>query len=228
MRQSHSMRFSLSWSFLPALLVAFGLTAGAHASGTSPPPRQPPPPPPEVNPASPVAPADAAAKPGRVEAEKIYAKGWDMVQEAKKELAAGKTDSAKKRFGKALKKFDEAAQIDPSYYQTWNMVGFCSRKSGDLKRAFEAYQKCLSIEPEYAEAHEYLGEAYLMSGDRAKAKEQLAWLLSRKSEEAEELSEKIDAFEKGGAAAVEKASAAEKEDGDKKEEGKEKEEKAEK
>jgi Tfp pilus assembly protein PilF len=155
-------------------------------------------------------PADSTAVPGRADAEKIYAKGWELAEEAKKELAAGKSDSAKKRFGKALKKFNEATELDPSYYQAWNMVGFCSRKSGDLKRAFAAYQKCLEIEPEYAEAHEYLGEAYLMSGDTARAKEQLAWLRSRKSEEAEELAEKVEAYEKGGAAAVEKVSAAEK------------------
>jgi len=212
---------------IPALLVALGFAAGARASGTAPqPPRQTPPP--EVAPESPAQPAEAAAKRGRAEAEKIYAKGWETVEEAKKELAAGKADSAKKRFGKALKKFDEATQIDPSYYRGWNMVGFCSRKTGDLKRAFEAYQKCLSIEPEYAEAHEYLGEAYLMSGDRAKAKEQLAWLISRKSGEADDLAEKIEAFDKGGAAAVEKASAAEKDEGTEKGEGKAKEEKAEK
>jgi tetratricopeptide (TPR) repeat protein len=152
--------------------------------------------------------ADSTVVPGRADAEKTYAKGWELAEEAKKELAAGKSDSAKKRFGKALKKFKEATEFDPSYYQAWNMVGYCSRKSGDLKRAFEAYQKCLSIEPEYAEAHEYLGEAYLMKGDTASAKEQLAWLRSRKSEEAEELAEKIEAYEKGGATAVEKASAA--------------------
>lgn len=227
MRPSRSLRRPFSWSMIPALLIGLGLAAGAHASGTAPPPRQQPPPR-EPIPGSPAQPAEAAAKRGRADAEKIYAKAWETAEEAKKELAAGKPDSAKKRFGKALKKFDEATQIDPSYYQAWNMVGFCSRKTGDLKRAFEAYQKCLSIEPEYAEAHEYLGEAYLMSGDRAKAKEQLAWLLSRKSGEAEELAEKIEAFDKGGAAAVEKASAAEKEDETKKEEGKVKEEKVEK
>jgi Tfp pilus assembly protein PilF len=71
------------------------------------------------------------------------------------------------------------------------MLGYCARKTGDLKRAFDAYQKCLTINPEYEEAHEYLGEAYVMAGNLAKAKEQLAWLKSRKSEEAEELEEAI-------------------------------------
>ena len=44
-----------------------------------------------------------------------------------------------------------------------------------------------------------------MSGDLARAKEQLAWLRSRKSDEADELAEKIEASGKSGAAAVEKA-----------------------
>ena len=80
------------------------------------------------------------------------------------------------------------------------MVGFCSRKTGDLKASLEAYQKCLAIEPEYAQAHEYLGETYLTLNDLAKAKEQLMWLVARKSDQAGELATKIEAFEKGGAA----------------------------
>ena len=183
---------------LLSVVASLAMVPGARAAGTSP----SPPPPRQVSPPEAAStpfgnPADSTAVPGRAEAEKVYAKGWTLSEEAKKELAAGKSDSAKKRFGKALKKFNEATEIDPTYYQAWNMVGFCSRKSGDLKRAFEAYQKCLAIEPEYAEAHEYLGEAYLMSGDTASAKEQLLWLRSRKSDEADELAEKIEAYEKG-------------------------------
>ena len=128
-----------------------------------------------------------------------------MAQEAKQEQTSGKSDSAKKRFGKALKKFKEAVEIDPSYYQAWNMVGYCSRKSGDLKHAFEAYQKCLAIEPEFAPAHEYMGEAYLMSGDVAKAKEQLLWLVSRKAEESGTLSARIEEYQKSGGTAAQGA-----------------------
>lgn len=212
MPQSHRSRWLGPSCAVFTVMASLALAHGARAAGTSPPP------PPKHVPSSEAGstpfgkPADSTAVPGRADAEKVYAKGWDMTQEAKKELAAGKPDSAKKRFGKALKKFNEATEIDPTYYQAWNMVGYCSRNSGDLKRAFEAYKKCLAIEPEYAEAHEYLGEAYLMSGDTARAKEELLWLRSRKSEEAEELAEKIEAYEKGGAAAVEKVSAAEKEE----------------
>ncbi len=186
-----------------AALSVLGLlvfSSAANAAGSSPPPRQTPPP--ESAPASLSTPSDSAAVPGRADAEKIYAKGWGICEDAKKDLAAGKADSARKRFGKAIKKFQQAADTDPTYYEAWNMVGYCSRKSGDLKRSFEAYQKCLQIEPEYAQAHEYLGEAYLMSGDLAKAKEQLLWLVSRKSDQAGELATKIEAFQKDGPAAA--------------------------
>ena len=178
-----------------ATLASLVLTTGAHAAGTAPPPRMPPPT--QAMPDTDTPSKDSTAAPGRAEAERVYAKGWDLAQEAKQELATGKSDSAKKRFGKALKKFKEATEIDPTYYQAWNMVGYCSRKSGDLKRAFEAYAKCIEIEPEYAPAHEYLGEAYLMSGEVAKAKAQLLWLVARKTaDEVATLTQSIEAYEK--------------------------------
>jgi tetratricopeptide (TPR) repeat protein len=134
----------------------------------------------------------ASIKAARAEAEKLYAKGYDMTEEAKALDKAGKAGDAKKKYGKALKQFESAVERDNAYYQAWNMIGFCSRHSGDLKKAFAAYQKCLSIAPDYEEAHEYLGEAYLQSGDIANAKMQLAWLRARDSEEADELAEAIE------------------------------------
>jgi tetratricopeptide (TPR) repeat protein len=127
----------------------------------------------------------------RATAEKLYAEGYGEVEKGKKELDSGKEKDAKKRFEKALKKFEGALERDPAYYQAWNMVGFCARHTGDLKRAFAAYEKCLSIQPDYDEAHEYLGEAYIQSGDLTKAKVELAWLRANDSDEADELAEKI-------------------------------------
>ena len=127
----------------------------------------------------------------RSDAEKQYRDGYALAQEADKDLSAGKGDDAKKKFGKALKKFGRATELDSKYYEAWNMVGYCSRQTGDLKRAFDAYDRCLALAPDYEEAHEYLGEAYLKMGDLAKAKEQLGWLRSRKSKEADELEWKI-------------------------------------
>jgi len=160
-----------------------------------------PPPPKEATatPASSQAPPDSAAQAAelRARAEGYYRKGWKQSEDAKADLKAGKSKDAEKKFAKALKQFDEATKLDAAYFEAWNMVGFCSRKTGDLKRAFDAYDKALTLKPDYDEAHEYLGEAYLMKGDVAKAKEQLAWLQEHKSDEAAELQESIDAVEKG-------------------------------
>jgi Tfp pilus assembly protein PilF len=193
--------------FVALLSLAFlCIPSITRAAGSSPPP---PPPPREMPSANANAgQTDSTMIPGRADAEKSYTKGWEISEDAKKQLAAGKKDDAKKKFGKALKKFREATDYDPKYFEAWNMVGFCSRKSGDLKGSFEAYHKCLEIEPEYAQAHEYLGEAYLMTGDVAKAKEQLLWLVSRKSQQAGELATKIEEVEKGGGGAAQSDSTA--------------------
>jgi len=197
----HAFSSSLRGAAQAAVLIAaLALPSAASAAGSSPPPR-PRETPSEATTAGFGKSADStAAAAGRAEAQKAYTKAWDLSEDAKKDLVGGKADSAKKRFGKALKKFKEATEIDPTYYEAWNMVGFCSRKTGDLKASLEAYQKCLAIEPEYAQAHEYLGETYLTMGDLAKAKEQLMWLVARKSDQAGELATKIEAFEKGGTA----------------------------
>ena len=190
-----------------ALVATLSLPSAVHAAGSAPPPPR--------ERSSDAAPAgfgkntaDSTATPGRAEAQKSYTKAWDLSEDAKKDLAGGKSDAAKKRFGKALKKFKEAAEIDPTYYEAWNMIGFCSRKTGDLPASLAAYQKCLEIEPEYAQAHEYLGETYLGMNDVAKAKEQLMWLVARKSDQAGELATKIEAFEKSGPGAAQPDSTA--------------------
>lgn len=145
-------------------------------------------------------PAAEAAR-ARARAKTLYSKAYEETERAKADLVAKKDKDAAKRFSKALKQFDEATRLDPAYFEAWNMVGYCARKTGDLKRAFAAYEKSLAINPDYEEAHEYLGEAWLLSGDIAKAREQLAWLKEKQSEEAAELEASIEAAEKAKAAA---------------------------
>ena len=174
-------------------LLACAAAVSLGDAAPSPPKREPPPgeaPTPQATPAA--ADDSAAIRAARSEAEKAYAKGYDMAEEAKALEKAGKAGDAKKKFSKALRQFEDAVERDAAYYQAWNMVGFCSRHTGDLKKAFAAYQKCLAIAPDYEEAHEYLGEAYLQSGDIANAKIQLAWLRARDSDEADELAEAIE------------------------------------
>jgi tetratricopeptide (TPR) repeat protein len=179
-------------ALLAALLLAFALApATSRAAGTPPPKSNPSGSAEELPEAPDTSGTAASASQARADAEKQYRDGYSLAEDANHDLAASKEKDAQKKFGKALKKFQHAADLDPKYYEAWNMVGYCSRQTGDLKRAFAAYDKCLEIKPDYEEAHEYLGEAYLKMGDLAKAKEQLAWLKSRGSKEAGELSEKI-------------------------------------
>jgi len=192
---SRLFRTALGAAFASALIAA---TAFASGSAPSPPHRENTSPS-EMPPADQNQPPDSMkAKAAHAELEQLYAKGYDEAQEAKKLKKDGKAGDAKKKFGKAIKKFESAVVRDPTYYPAWNMLGYCSRNLGDLKRAFSAYEKCLSIKPDYDEAHEYLGEAYLQSGNLEKAKVELAWLRANDSKEADELAEKIDEAVKKG------------------------------
>ncbi len=187
-------------------LVCMSLTlpASSLASGS-------PPSPPEPRPSAPSAPtsmqqppaepdsAELAAR-AQARAKELYLKAYDETEAAKADLEKGKPKDAKKKFDKALKRFDEATRLWPEFFEAWNMVGYTSRKTGDLKRAFAAYDRSLTLRPDYEEAHEYLGEAYLMSGDLKRAKEQLAWLKEHDSEESRELEAAIKKVEDGGTA----------------------------
>ena len=201
MTTSRYPRSNLSWA-LVAFLLAMTLAAPrSRASGTP-----PSPPPPSEPPAAPAAmpdqPPDSAtvAKENRARAEGLYRKGYKEAQDAQKDLDAKKEKDAKKKFAKALQRFQDAVKLDPTYFEAWNMAGFCSRKGGDVKSAFEYYDKALALRPDYEEAHEYLGEAYLQSGDVPKAKEQLQWLKDHQSTQAATLEASIATVEKGGSA----------------------------
>ncbi|HLQ66808.1 MAG TPA: tetratricopeptide repeat protein [Candidatus Limnocylindrales bacterium] len=186
---------ALALAAASSLLASPCAASGTPPSSTTPTSQETPSTPSLQPPSEPDSAAEAAALHARVIQQ--YRKGFNLTLEAKADLQAGKTKDAKKKFEKALKIFDEVTRLDPKHYESWNMVGFTSRKTGDLKRAFAAYDKALALKPDYEEAHEYLGEAYIMSGDMAKAKEQLAWLKNVGGEEAAELEASIHAAEQG-------------------------------
>ena len=183
-----------------SMSTAFALAIGAALAVATLSTAAPSPPKSESRPASePNVPTATGEKPSpetRALAELAYKKGYKEAQEAKKLKKAGKTAEATEKFAKALSRFEEAIKIHEPYAEAWNMVGYCSRNVGDLRRAFDAYDRSLAIDPEYEEAHEYLGEAYVMAGNLEKAREQLAWLQAKKSDEAKELAEAIQAAEK--------------------------------
>ncbi len=190
--------------------AVFGLLilAAACASAAPSPPRSEPinPPATEENRPATKGPDEDRSAADRALAEKEYKKAYKDSDEAKRLKKEGKADASKEKFAKALKRFGEAVRIHEPYAEAWNMIGYCARNLGDLKRAFDAYDRSLAIDPDYDEAHEYLGEAYVMVGNLEKAREQLAWLEAKKSEEAGELAEAIAAAEKARGA---KASPAE-------------------
>jgi Flp pilus assembly protein TadD len=115
------------------------------------------------------------------------------------EQAAKLRESRAKGYKKAIEKFEKATELDPSYHEAWNMLGYSYRKSGQIGKAFKAYARCLELAPDFEQAHEYLGEAHLIAGDVEKAKAELAWLKERKSELAPQLEEAIGKHASGEA-----------------------------
>ena len=145
---------------------------------------------------------DSTAAPAsneRRRAEALYAKGYEESRRAADLEASGKAKEARKEYERALGRFDEAVRLDERYFEAWNMLGYCARKTGDLRRSFDAYDRCLALRPDYEPAHEYRGEGYLQNGEIEKAKGELQWLRERKSAQADLLEAAIEAAEKGKA-----------------------------
>jgi tetratricopeptide (TPR) repeat protein len=159
------MRFIITcFTLLIAASPALASMGGSSSSMPTPPP-------------NPVEATDQSTTPTlRQQAERDYGDAYQLVAKAKQDQADGKAKNAEKKFKKALERGARAAEIDSTYYEAWNLVGFCSRMLKDYDRSIAAYDKCLAIKPDYAPAREYLGEAYVELGKPDQAREQLAWL----------------------------------------------------
>lgn len=169
---------------VPAAFASFGGGSGGSPMPSTPAPGEQP----NVD-------ASAQATP-RQRAERLYGDAYDDVAKAKQESDAGKAKNAEKRYRRALDHAKEAAQLDTSYVEAWNLIGFASRKLNDYPASLAAYQRCLAINPNFAPAREYLGEAYVELGKAALAREQLDWLVKLgKDDDAGTLRAKIEAFE---------------------------------
>jgi tetratricopeptide (TPR) repeat protein len=123
----------------------------------------------------------------RQQAERYYRDAYDDVTKGSKDLANGKTGPARKKFARALDHSREAVELDSTYHEAWNLVGFTSRQLHDYPASFAAYRVALRLKPDFALAREYYGEGLLETGDLAGALEQLAWL--QKIGDAEELAD---------------------------------------
>lgn len=112
----------------------------------------------------------------RQRAEPYYRDAYDDVMKGNMVLLGGDAKAAEKKFRRALDRCHEAVEIDSTYCEAWNLVGFTSRKLGDYPHSFEAYRVALRQNPGFALAHEYYGEGLLETGDLAGARQQLAAL----------------------------------------------------
>lgn len=84
---------------------------------------------------------------------------------------------------------------EPDNADAWNLLGFASRKTGDLTAAGLAYGRALEINPDHLGALEYQGEMYLelMQPDMAKANLARLQSLCGDCEEAEDLAQALAA-----------------------------------
>ncbi len=134
----------------------------------------------------------------REEAERWYADAFEDVRKGREDLVAGKTQNAGKRLRRARERAARAVDLDSTFYEAWNLVGYSARKTGDYPSAFAAYERCLRLKPDYAPAREYVGEAYVEVGDLVRAREQLRWLEKLgAAQDAKELQAAIDAAAAG-------------------------------
>jgi len=75
----------------------------------------------------------------------------------------------KGHYKKAIEIVETAIDSEPDNANAWNILGYASRKMGNLDRSAQAYSKALSIDPDHKDALEYQGELFLMLGDQAAA-----------------------------------------------------------
>ena len=139
----------------------------------------------------------------RQQAEALYNDGYDEMVKAKQDYADGKSKNAEKKLKRSLDRGTRATELDTTYYEAYNLVGYASRKLGKYDDALAAYQRCLRLKPDYAPAREYLGEAYVELKQLDKAKEQLAYLERlNATDDATTLRTAIEAAEKTAAPAA--------------------------
>jgi tetratricopeptide (TPR) repeat protein len=107
---------------------------------------------------------------------------------------AGYAAAKAAKYDEAIKDFTDAIGLKSDYAEAYNMLGFCTRKQGNVAKAFNYYETALKLKPNFPEAREYYGEAYLQQGNLAKAVQQYVILQKAGSKFASELLDEIDTF----------------------------------
>jgi tetratricopeptide (TPR) repeat protein len=67
-----------------------------------------------------------------------------------------------------------------------NLIGYNTRKLGEVDKGLDHYHRALAIDPNYLLAREYLGEGYLQKGDLARARAELTEIADRCGDRCEE------------------------------------------
>ena len=120
----------------------------------------------------------------------VYAAGTETTEAAEgSEYKSAEEAILSGDFAGALPILIALTAAEPDNADAWNMLGFASRKSGDLAAAGVAYGRALEIDPDHLGALEYQGEMYLelMQPDMAKANLARLQDLCGVCEEAEDL-----------------------------------------
>jgi Flp pilus assembly protein TadD len=99
-----------------------------------------------------------------------------------------------KQYDQAVAAFTKAISLKSDYAEAYNMLGFSTRKMGNVAKALTYYETALKLKPNFPEAREYYGEAFLQQGNLAKAVKQFIILEKAKSKNADELLDQIDLF----------------------------------
>ena len=89
----------------------------------------------------------------------------------------------------ALVDLEKIVKDEPRNADAHNYIGFCYRKSGQLKDAQAAYNRVFAINSEHRGALEYQGELFLKLGDLESAKINLKKLIKICGKECKESSE---------------------------------------
>jgi Flp pilus assembly protein TadD len=104
----------------------------------------------------------------------------------------------KKDWPAAVSELERLAKRDRTDADVQNLLGYSLRNSGQLDKAFVAYDNALRLDPNHRGAHEYIGVAYLTARKPEKAQEHLAQLKricgSETCEEYQDLAKAIAAY----------------------------------
>ena len=114
---------------------------------------------------------------------------------------AAKAAIEQKRYAEALPLLQQALALNRGDANTYNLLGFVYRKTGNLDAAFRYYDMALRLNPDHRGAHEYIGEAYLMVNNLAKAEEHLRALdrlCMLPCEEYIDLQKAVETYKAGG------------------------------